>query len=67
MKIDLSREWRELPIRPKRIQDIVNYTQCHPEPLLIKKIKWEYLQFLKSILPKDCQLFYDTLRYDPEH
>lgn len=39
------------------------YGPLHTSDLKIQKTKWEHLQQLKSVLPKDCHEFYNKIKY----
>ncbi|KAK6171771.1 hypothetical protein SNE40_018203 [Patella caerulea] len=61
-KLLFSEEWQLLPRRPKaRHNQFVTPLYRHPLP--IKKSKWQHLQELKKVLPREYHHFYDSLPY----
>lgn len=66
VKIDISQDWQELPIRSQVIPPIEIYPKLHSAPLKITKKKWSHLQDLKSVIPKDCHAYYDSLPYSDQ-
>lgn len=44
------------------IHSPIIYEQFHKSPLKIPKSKWQDLQQLKAVLPKDCHPFYDQIK-----
>lgn len=63
VKLDYNSEWMELPQRPKRLPVIEHYESLHTKQLPIHESKFKHLQELKTLLPADCQSFYDSLPY----
>ncbi|CAB3249531.1 unnamed protein product [Arctia plantaginis] len=59
-KINFDDDWTDLPIRPKTLRSI-NYSNLHSAPIPIASTKFNHLQQLKDVLPRDCHLFYDNL------
>ncbi|XP_069673203.1 uncharacterized protein [Periplaneta americana] len=62
-KFRFTEDWQEMPRRPRKQSTEVTYKQLYSQPLRIKKSKWNDLQQLKSVLPKDCHAFYDNIGY----
>ncbi|KAJ4437566.1 hypothetical protein ANN_17711 [Periplaneta americana] len=62
-KFRFTEDWQEMPRRPRKQSTEVTYKQLYSQPLRIKKSKWNHLQQLKSVLPKDCHAFYDNIGY----
>lgn len=46
-----------------KISSPIIYGPLHTSDLKIQKTKWEHLQQLKSVLPKDCYEFYNKIKY----
>lgn len=61
-KINFDDDWTELPIRPKKLSS-VTYSNLHDAPIPIASTKFNHLQQLKDVLPRDCHFFYDNLPY----
>ncbi|CAH0731344.1 unnamed protein product, partial [Brenthis ino] len=61
IKLDFDEDWRALPQRKCNINTPVVYSQLHESPLPISSTKYNHLQQLKDVLPKDCHPFYDAL------
>lgn len=66
VKIDIDANWTELPVRPRCMPAITNYPKLHTAPLKITKKKFEHLQDLKKVIPKDCHAFYDSLPHNTQ-
>ncbi|CAK1593378.1 unnamed protein product [Parnassius mnemosyne] len=62
-KINFDDDWSELPVRPRKLNSI-QYTPLHAAPIPIASSKFNHLQQLKEVLPRDCHLFYDTLPHE---
>lgn len=62
-KTNFDDEYVKLPIRPKPVKSNVVFPQLYTERLPIKKSKFDHLQQLKPVIPKDCWDFYDNLPY----
>lgn len=60
VKLDFNNDWIDLPQRPK-VQYEEPYQQLHSDRLPITSTKYEHLQQLKLVIPKDCHLFYDNI------
>lgn len=62
-KLDFDSEYQPLPQRARASNSIININlpKLHTERLKIKKSKFEHLQQLKKVLPKDCWHYYDAL------
>ncbi|CAG9764698.1 unnamed protein product [Ceutorhynchus assimilis] len=63
VKLSYEEPYISLPVRPKSIPVIDSYPPRLSAPSKIKKSKWEHLQELKSVLPKDTHAFYDNILY----
>ncbi|CAG9764937.1 unnamed protein product [Ceutorhynchus assimilis] len=63
VKLSYEEPYISLPVRPKSIPVIDSYPPLLSAPSKIKKSKWEHLQELKSVLPKDTHAFYDNILY----
>ena len=61
-KLSYDEQFKQLPQRPKRVQPVIP-PQLFTERLPISKSKYDHLQQLKSVIPKDCHEFYDNLPY----
>lgn len=63
VKLGFDNEFQALPGRKKDkpVPDLTMFSQLRSRPIKIKKQKWDHLQQLKAVLPKDCHLFYDNL------
>lgn len=61
IKLDFDEEWVVLPQRQNKINSPVEYSQLHNSMLPISTTKYNHLQQLKDVLPKDCHPFYDAL------
>lgn len=59
-KINFDDDWSEMPGRPKRI-NLINYSPLRTAPIPIASTKFNHLQQLKDVLPRDCHSFYDNL------
>lgn len=64
VKLDYEQEFMDLPVRPKRMGVILDYPPLLNAPCKIKKEKFQHLQELKSVLPKDTHHFYDNLLHN---
>lgn len=65
VKLDFDGEYIDLPVRkPKRPKKLAEFRQMFNEPIKIQKTKWQHLQELKAVLPKDCHPYYDNV---PHH
>lgn len=62
-KTNFDDDWNEMPGRPKKIGSI-NYSPLRTAPIAIAATKFNHLQQLKEVLPRDCHLFYDNLAHD---
>ncbi|CAG9773208.1 unnamed protein product [Ceutorhynchus assimilis] len=58
VKLSYEEPYISLPVRPKSISVTDSYPPLLSAPSKIKKSKWEHLQELKSVLPKDTHAFY---------
>uniref|UniRef100_A0A2H1WLH6 SFRICE_019922 n=1 Tax=Spodoptera frugiperda TaxID=7108 RepID=A0A2H1WLH6_SPOFR len=63
-KLHFSDDFVPLPRRPKKITSLINsapllYESRQP----ISKTKYDHLQELKNVIPKDCHTFYDNLPF----
>ncbi|KAK5643905.1 hypothetical protein RI129_007750 [Pyrocoelia pectoralis] len=54
-------DYIELPVRPKIMPPILSYPPLFNSPPKLKTEKWQHLQELKSVLPKDTHAFYDSI------
>ena len=61
-KLSYDEQFKQLPLTPKRVQPVTP-PQLFTERLPISKSKYDHLQQLKSVIPKDCHEFYDNLPY----
>jgi len=63
LKINFEDDFKELPRRPKNInEDNINkFPKLYQTKKKITLDKWNDLQSLKSIMPYDCHSFYDGL------
>lgn len=63
VKLGFDNEFQALPGRKKDkpVPDLTMFSQLRSRSIKIKKQKWDHLQQLKAVLPKDCHLFYDNL------
>ena len=62
-KLHHSDAWTPLPRRPNKATP-VSKTQLYKQPRPIKKTKWEHLQQLKMVIPREYHAFYDQLVHD---
>lgn len=62
-KINFDDDWTELPVRPKKLNS-VTYSALHVSPIPITSVKFNHLQQLKEVLPRDCHSFYDNLPHE---
>ncbi|XP_022829230.1 uncharacterized protein LOC111358350 [Spodoptera litura] len=62
-KINFDDDWTELPVRPRKLNSVA-YSPLHVAPIPIASTKFNHLQQLKEVLPKDCHLFYDNLSHE---
>ena len=61
-KINYTDQWQPLPQRQRKNKaDDNTITKMYKAPMLIMSAKWQHLQQLKKILPKDYHHFYDAL------
>lgn len=63
VKLGFDEEWIPLPHRPRLLASEAIYPQLHPTKIPITVTKYNHLQQLKAVLPKDCHNFYDTLPF----
>lgn len=61
VKLSFEDEYIELPSRPKKLDPILEYPPLLTGPCKIEEEKWQHLQELKSVIPKDTHYFYDNL------
>lgn len=67
VKTNFDEDYKPLPQRAKRSPpSIYSFPQLFNSPLKIPKRKWLDLQELKTVIPRDCHLFYDNLPYDQD-
>ncbi|XP_031327727.1 uncharacterized protein LOC116158984 [Photinus pyralis] len=65
IKLDYGQDlFNELPCRPKCMPPIMNYPQLLQGPSKIALDKWNHLQELKLVLPKDTHAFYDNILHE---
>ncbi|CAH1111751.1 unnamed protein product [Psylliodes chrysocephalus] len=64
VKSNYDSDYIDLPVRPKILDPINHYPQLLKSQCKIKREKWNHLQDLKSVLPKDTHSFYDNLLFD---
>lgn len=63
-KKHFQHEFTPLPRRPRSISTLIDSVPpLYSSRLPIMESKYEHLQQLKSVIPKDCHLFYDNLPY----
>ncbi|CAH2088773.1 unnamed protein product [Euphydryas editha] len=63
-KLQFSDDFVPLPRRPKKITSLINSTpSLYESRQPISKIKYDHLQELKNVIPKDCHTFYDNLPF----
>nr|CAI5844731.1 unnamed protein product [Callosobruchus analis] len=62
-KLNFDEDWKQLPSRHKASNEVPIYPPLNKSKLPIKKSKFDHLQALKTVLPEDCQNFYDFLTY----
>lgn len=62
-KCNFSEDYKELPQRLKALKKNPRYVppRLYNNPIKIKTTKWQHLQQLKDVLPKECHHFYDNL------
>ena len=61
-KINYTDQWRPLPQRQRKNKaDDNTITGMYKAPMRITSTKWQHLQQLKKLLPKDYHHFYDAL------
>ena len=61
-KISYTDQWRSLPQRRRKNKaDDNTITKMYKAPMRITSTKWQHLQQLKKVLPKDYHHFYDAL------
>ena len=60
-KVNYQDEWQELPM-PRNIQ-LKEPSVLHPDKIKIKETKFQHLQQLKNVMPKDYHSFYDQLHH----
>lgn len=66
LSFDENEPFQNLPQRQngRRVANLGSFKQLHHAPLKIKRRKYNDLQDLKKVLPKDCHAFYDALPHD---
>lgn len=64
VKLDYDSDYIDLPVRPKIFDPITKYPRLLRGRCKIKKEKFQHLQDLKSVLPKDTHSFYDNLLFE---
>nr|CAI5858395.1 unnamed protein product [Callosobruchus analis] len=62
-KLNFDEDWKQLPSRHKASNEVPIYPPLNKSKLPIKKSKFDHLQAPKTVLPEDCQNFYDFLTY----
>ena len=61
-KINYTDQWRPLSQRRRKNKaDDNTITKVYKPPMCITSTKWQHLQQLKKVLPKDYHHFYDAL------
>ncbi|CAH1966924.1 unnamed protein product [Acanthoscelides obtectus] len=63
VKLDFDNDFKSLQSRPKQIAVTSNNPSLYSDRLEITQTKWKHLQYLKSVISKDCHTFYDLLPY----
>lgn len=65
VKLEFDHTYIELPTRGKRnVYKLSDFPQLRQSPIKLCARKWSDLQQLKSVIPKDCHLFYDHLPHE---
>lgn len=64
-KLQFDKEYEDIPTRPKHSIDFktMEFPKLFLSKLPISQKKYEHLQQIKSVIPKDCWSFYDQLPY----
>lgn len=63
-KINFDDSFEEIPTRPKNVNfSIARFPPLFESRLAISKTKYDHLQVIKSVIPRDCWPFYDLLPY----
>ena len=60
-KCNFSDVLQEMPRRPKKLSGNVQFPKLYTERLKISESKWNHLQQLKNVIPKDCHSFYENI------
>ncbi|CAG5036894.1 unnamed protein product [Parnassius apollo] len=63
VKLGFDEQLIPLPHRPRLLASEAIYPPLHPNKIPITVTKYNHLQQLKAVLPKDCHNFYDTLPF----
>lgn len=63
-KLNFDDGWSDIPIGPKKANNLVIYSLLLTTPISIASAKFNHLQQLKEVLSKDCHLFYDKLPHE---
>lgn len=64
-KLQFDKDYEDVPTRPKGNIDFnaITFPKLFSSKLSISKKKYEHLQQIKTVIPKDCWAFYDQLVY----
>ena len=60
-KCNFNDDLQEVPRRPKKLSGNIVFPKLYKERLKNSESKWNHLQQLKSVIPKDCHSFYDNI------
>lgn len=63
-KINIKDDYQILPQRIAKNFEVVDPPQMYSQRIKISKKKFQHLQDLKDLLPRDCHYFYDHIPYE---